>query len=345
MRAMQFDGTPGVRLAEVPRPRAAGDETCVRVRYTGICGSDIFKVSGKNPRVKVPLIPGHEFSGEIAELGPEAGGGFRIGQRVTVFPTIGCMQCEACLAGEYQLCRPFRMIGAQRDGAFAEYVVVPSRNLIPLPDGLDDASAALVEPLAVAVHGVRLARPEAGDAAVVLGAGPIGLLAAQVLRLAGCHPVMLSEVSPPRVEAATRLGYTCIDASRTDPIQEVLHMTSGRGADLLIECVGHPSTIPQLIGMGRPRSRAIIVGAFHQAAPVDFFEMSKKEQTVVASWQYSVDDFRRSIRFLSQGVVSLEGIITHRLPLEQAQDGIDMVRAAGDCMKVLLHVSEREGGE
>jgi (R,R)-butanediol dehydrogenase / meso-butanediol dehydrogenase / diacetyl reductase len=338
MKAAQFNGTnPGVSIVNVAKPEIGDEEALVKVLFTGICGSDPFHVSGQNPRVRNPLIPGHEFSGVIEDI-KSKNTSFQSGNRVTAFPPTSCGHCEACLSGHYQLCRPLTMIGTQLNGALAEYVVVPVPNLILLSDSLNMEHGALIEPLAVAMHGVRLSRPEIGDAALVIGGGPIGLFTAQLLRLSGCHPVIVSEISPSRRNLAEGMGFSLVDPMDRSGVEQVIHRTGSRGFDIVIECVGHPSTIESIITMGAMRSRVVIVGAFHEPAAVDIFNMSKKEQTLIPSWQYERDDFRRVAALLAANILNLEGIISHRFKLDEADKAITIVRDAGDSLKVLVQI-------
>ena len=342
MRAARFEGSPGVRAVETLVPEIGPGEALVRVNRVGICGSDLHITSGKNPRVKAPVIPGHEIVGQIAELAEtgETPFHFQTGDRVAIFPVDSCMRCPSCLAGEYQLCRSLRIIGAQRDGGYAEYVAVPVRNLVPLPEDLAWDRAVLVEPLAVAVHAVRMSRPETGDAAVVIGAGPIGMLVAQVARHTGCSPLIMSEVSKTRIELAGTLGFECLDGSAPDFVERVLARTEDQGAERVFECVGHPATLEHIIRIGRTRARIVIVGVFKEPAPLDLFALSKKEQNLTATWMYSFDDFKRAVRLLSEEAVHTDGLVSHVLPLKDAQHGLDLVRGAAGSMKVVLKIED-----
>jgi (R,R)-butanediol dehydrogenase/meso-butanediol dehydrogenase/diacetyl reductase len=338
MKAAVFDGHCGVRIVDCPIPEIGMNEALVKVKYVGICGSDITIYMGKNNRAKIPVIPGHEIVGEIVAIKDDDSNGFTIGERVGVVPTLTCNSCELCNTGRRHLCKSIHFIGIQTDGGFAEYVKVPVANLIQLPEGMTFEKAVLVEPVAVASHAIRLARVEAGDFAVVIGAGPIGLFVAMLARYSGCR-VLMSEISESRAKFAENLGFSIIHGSGKALISQVKELTKDRGADLIFECVGHPSTIDQMIDIGRSEAQFVIVGAFKEPAPLDLFRMSRNEQRLVASWTYTNDDFRRAIQFLNEPSIPLERVISHFIPLDQTHEAMEMVRKAEKSMKVILKVS------
>ncbi len=339
MRAALFNGKSEVLFVNAPKPELLTGEALIKVKYVGICGSDIAIYTGKNPRAKVPLIPGHEIVGEIIEISEVGDNDFQIGDRVAVLPTLTCGLCELCNNGKRHLCKSLHFIGIQTDGGYAEYVKTPVANLYHLPDSLPFEKAVLVEPLAVALHAARLARIEAGDRALVMGAGPIGLLEAMVARLSGCFKVIVSEVSSSRIKLAQSLGFETVDASQADSNGQLLGYTDGRGFDLIFECVGHPSTISQLIELGKPEAQLIVVGAFKEPPALDLFRMSRKEQRLVASWTYTKDDFAKAINYLNENGTPFERVISHFIELDQARQALEMVKNAKDSMKVILKIS------
>ncbi len=333
MKAAVFDGRSGVQIVDRPIPELGAGEALIKVKYVGICGSDLTIYLGKNPRAKIPVIPGHEIVGEIVDLKGDSA--LAVGDRVAVVPTLTCGSCELCKTGRRHLCKTIHFIGIQREGGFAEYVNVPLGNLFRLPDDLSFEKAALVEPVAVAVHAIRLARIQAGDFAAVIGAGPIGLLVALLARHSGCE-VLVSEISASRAGIAAELGFVTVHAAGADPVSRVRELTRDRGADLIFECVGHPSTIDPMIEMGSAEAQFVVVGAFKEPAPLDLFRMSRKEQRVVASWTYTMDDFRRAIKFLAESAIPFERVISHFVPLDQAQAAMEMIRKADKAMKVIV---------
>ncbi|HBF38921.1 MAG TPA: zinc-binding dehydrogenase [Firmicutes bacterium] len=337
MRAIRFDGKCGAELVDIPVPEIEAEEALIKVKYCGICGSDIAIYTGKNPRAKIPVVPGHELVGEIVAIHDSHNSGNKMGDRVAVIPTLTCGVCELCRNGKRHLCKTLKFIGIQTEGGFAEYVKVPVSSLIKIPEQLDYEKAVLVEPLAVAVHAVRLAKVEVGDSVAIIGAGPIGILVALIAKLSGCR-VRISEVSDFRVENALKMGLDTIRARQDDPVKRILAETEDRGADLVFECVGHPSTTEQMIEMGRSEAQLIVVGAFKEVPPVDLFRMSRKEQWMTASWTYTAIDFERSMRLLFQNTASFERVISHFMPLEETHQAMEMVKKAEQTMKVVLKI-------
>lgn len=337
------DPESSLEVTSWERPTISPSDALIRVAYTGICGSDLFHLSGKNQRANYPLIAGHEISGEIIELGDDAtslpeDSRYAVGDRVTIFPALSCGQCPQCKQGRFQLHRPLRMIGVQEAGGFAQFLRVPIENLVKIPDTLDLRTAALAEPFAVAVHGFKLADPFPGESVLVIGAGPIGLMMASLARHAGCGPIIITERSPQRIQTARTMGFTCIDPQQDDLAALVHDKTSGLGVDMIFECVGHPSTIPQIIESGAIRSRAVIVGAFHEGgAPIDLFAMSRKEQTMTVSWQYDIEDFATGLRIMGTEGFSLGSLITHEIPLSMVPEALVMMRS-GEAMKVVVQL-------
>jgi (R,R)-butanediol dehydrogenase/meso-butanediol dehydrogenase/diacetyl reductase len=339
MKAVLFNGKSEVRIIDTPKPELTRGEALIHVKYVGICGSDIAIYTGRNHRAKLPVIPGHELVGEIVEL---CGGGdsdFQVGDRITALPTLACETCELCRGGKRHLCRSIHFIGIQTDGGYAEYVKVPIANLYHLPDSLSFEKGVLVEPLAVAIHAVRLANVQIGDQALIMGAGPIGLLVAMLARLSGCLDVIVSEVSPSRMKLAQSLGFQTVDVSQADSSARLLNYTDGKGFDLVFECVGHPSTVKQLIEMGKPEAQLVVVGAFKEPPALDLHFMSRKEQRLVATWTYTRDDFAKAIIYLTQNDTAFESVISHFIPLDQARQAVELAQNAQNSMKVVLKTS------
>ena len=333
MKAAVFTGEPGVCVQERPCPQVGPEEAMIREKYAGICGSDLYICSGRNPRVKPPVIPGHEFVGEIvAADSPD----LKPGDRVAVEPLLACGRCSACRRGAYHVCRELRLLGVQVDGGFAEYVAAPVDRIVKLPEGLSLEHAVLTEPLAVAIHGLRQATLELGDRVVVLGGGPVGLLLAQAARLAGAR-VMVSEISPYRRQVAAQMGFTVIDAAG-DPVAEVLSLTGGEGADVVYEAAGAAATAAQMAQMARIKGQIVVVGVYKELAAVDLLQISFRVQTLRGSRVYNYQDFGRAIELLAQGAIDVERTVTHVFPLEQVQEAMAAAAGEVDGVKVILEV-------
>ena len=257
MRTLRLHGAGDLRLADEAPPVPGPGEALVRVTAVGICGSDLhwYDESGIGDAVLTrPLVLGHEAAGVIAD-GP------RTGQRVAIDPSIPCGACETCALGRGHLCPQVRFLGhSTTDGAMRELIAWPETNLVPLPDSIDDAAGAMLEPLGVAIHALRLAKVRPGDTVGVLGCGPIGLLLIQLARAAGATTVVATDRLPHRVAAATGLGAIAALVDGGAERQALLRATGGRGVDAAIEIAGDDDAIDAAIALTRPAGTVVIAG-------------------------------------------------------------------------------------
>ncbi len=335
MRAAVYQGAFDIRPQEVPLPVLQEGEVLIKVGYAGICGSDLTIYLGIHRRAKAPLIMGHEFSGTVVEVKGESGG-FSVGDRVVVEPMLACGECPSCKEGFYYLCDRFGLIGVDVDGAFAEYVRAPVGRVYHLPDAVSLESGALIEPVAVAVHAVRRSRLELGARAVVLGAGPIGLLVAQVARVVASVPVEMMEVSDFRLERARELGFDPVDGKNADVKAEILRRTDGRGADVLFDAAGVASTVQQHPLLVRKRGQVVMVAMPKEPMAVDFVSSNLKELETVGCMVYNAQDYRAAISLVAQGKIDVKPLISHVLPLERAKEGLELAKQAKTAVKVLV---------
>jgi 2-desacetyl-2-hydroxyethyl bacteriochlorophyllide A dehydrogenase len=313
-----------VSIETVTRPRLARGEARVRVRNCGICGSDLHWFLGGFP--PPPVCPGHEIAGEIVELTSDEGG-LHVGQRVAVEPLVVCRECSYCRTGDYQLCPHLQILGTSRHGGFAEELAMPMYALYPLPDGLDFEVAALAEPLAVCVHGVRLARVALGDRVLVLGAGSIGLLSVLAARAAGAQEVAVTARYPQQAEMARRLGATHVFGSDTRGTQDLDQWSAGNRVDRVIETVGATSdTIDVAVGAVRRGGTVVLLGVFTQPPRCPALALLVKEVRLVGSLTYgrvgTRADFEVAIQLLARAPAVRE-MITHRVHLADLQAGLE----------------------
>jgi len=335
MKAVVYHGGAEVRYEDLPDPTPSEGELLIRVAYAGVCGSDVTIYTGKHKRVRPPVVMGHEVVGEIAALGapdPE----LRVGDRVVAEPLVPCGECYVCRGGRYNACRNLRHLGIDVNGMFAQYVLVQRKRVYKLPEGMSLEKAALVEPTAVAVHAVRLSGVKLGDRVLVLGGGPIGLLAAQVARAASSLPVDLVEPSPWRLELARKLGFDPIDPKKGDVEREVLDRTEGKGADVLIDAAGVGATAQQLPSLVRIQGTVGMVAMPKESLVVDLTALVLKEVNLVGCRAYIRPDFEAAIGLIDRGVVDTEALVSHVMPLERWQDALEMARKGDTSMKILL---------
>ena len=325
-------------IEEVQRPSAGEGEAVVRVARAGICGSDIHAYHGKHPFITLPIVQGHEFSGTITECGPGVEG-IAPGDRVTVEPSLDCGECALCRSGRYNICEELRVIGCQMPGAFAEYIAVRARKVVPLWPGMGFDEGAMVEPLAVAVHAAARARFEEGMTALVIGAGTIGNLAAQVLVAGGAGKVVVSDVADNRL-ALVRELTTCVTVNAgTDDFRAEVWSELPGGPDIVLECAGVEASIREAITVARKGTRIVVVGVFEESPRVELALVQDRELELVGTLMYRRDDFEEAVRLIAEGHVQVLGLITHRFPLAGLKESYEMIeRERAAAVRVMISV-------
>jgi L-iditol 2-dehydrogenase len=242
MKACVLYAIGDLRCEEVTRPQAGKGKVLLKIKASGICGSDIARIFTKGT-YHFPTIPGHEVSGIIEEVG-EGVDPALINRKAAVFPLVPCMKCDACRIGEYAQCGDYNYFGSRCDGGFAEYIAVPVWNLVMVPDSLSFEEAAMAEPAAVAIHALRQAGIEIGDNVAIFGAGPIGLMLGQWAYAWGAGKVLLVDIDDSKIAFAKKMGFQhSINSKEGDPVQWIKELTGGRGADLAVEGAGVSSTL------------------------------------------------------------------------------------------------------
>lgn len=348
MRAIRWHGAGDLRLEDVPEPAAPGPgEALVEVSFCGICGTDLGEYTsgpvmireGAHPLTGAtpPMVLGHEFSGRVVALGPDLQGP-AVGQRVTVDPCWRCGQCFWCRRGDYHICRYGGSVGLASDGALARQVLVPAAGLVPLPDAVDDAVAALTEPLAVGLHAVRRGGVQPGDRLLVLGMGPIGAAVLLAARASGATEVYVSEPSAGRRDLALRLGATeAFDPTAVDVRKETYLLAGRIGPDVVFECTGSPRLLPVAVSSARRGGRVVLVGIGHGAAEVEPGQVVPYEREVVGSLGYR-HDLPSVVGLVAAGLIDPRPLITRTVPLEDAIEGaFDVLRDdRGEQMKILV---------
>jgi len=341
LKAIVYEGPGRLTVKDVPKPSVGPREVLVRVRAAGICGSDLEMARGNRPDVVPPRIPGHEASGDIAEVGDQVSR-FRAGERVVIEPILSCGECHNCKAGRHNICKKLRFLGVHADGAFAEMMVAPEWRVYRAPEKFSYEEAAVLEPTAVGVHVVRRACISPGDTVVIIGAGPIALQIAQVARRAGASHITMTDVLDYRLELAKRLGVDlAVNPRKEDLLQLVEKVTGGDGADIVIEAVGLSSTILQTIDLVRAGGRILIAGlsveSFVTEPPTFWMKQLLKEVTVESSRSYSANDWEMAIRLASRGEVDCRALVSHKFQLEEVERAYEVAdRKLENSVKVLF---------
>lgn len=352
MKAWVLHGINDLRFEEVNSPSIGENEILLAVKAVGICGSDIPRVFTTGT-YSYPLIPGHEFAGQVAAVGAAVDTGWQ-GKKVGVFPLIPCRECLPCRKEQYEMCRHYSYLGSRRDGAFAEYVAVPEKNLIELPEGVRFEEAAMLEPMSVAVHAMRKAAPLRKDHIVICGLGTIGLFLLMFLLEAGCKNVSVIGNKDFQKRMAVQLGVpeTSFCDSRTQEAEKWLsERTEGKGADVFFECVGKNETMLQAVGLTGPGGRIMLVGnpAADMTLPkAVYWKILRNQLTVFGTWNSSFthkrdDDWHYVLDRLGERKIAPSAFITHRLPLEELSRGLSVMKdKKEDYGKVMILTENRK---
>lgn len=319
--------------AEVPQPTAA--EAQVQTVLGGVCGSDTHAAHGEHPFVSLPYHPGHEVVGVVRAVGADVQD-VRVGQRVTVEPTLPCWHCKMCTTGRSNLCENLRFFGCGYDqGGFADFFTIPANRLHVIPDGIDDLGAALIEPLSTPVHAARLAGDLRGLKVVILGCGTIGLLTLAAVRHFGAETVVMTDMLESKRALAGRLGADqTVDAGSATVVEDV-RTALGESADVVFDCVANRFTVPQAIRMALKAGTVMVVGVPSGDITIPMALVQDQQVRVQGSATYTAVDFATSIEMVAAGEVRSTDFITAQYPLEQTAEAF-AASSSGEQVKVLV---------
>jgi len=340
MKALLLSQYRHLELTDLPVPEPRPDEVLIRVSACGICGSDVHGYDGSSGRRIPPIVMGHEAAGTIAALGQSASG-LSEGDRVTFDSTVYCGDCPPCLRGDVNLCDRRQVLGVscsdyRRAGAFAEFVVVPARIVHKLPENFAFEEAALLEAVAVALHAVSLVPVAPGSTALVVGAGTIGLLLQQALRVAGCSRVFVADVDPTRLKLSRELGATSTLPAGIDLDQQILQLTNGDGVDIAVEAVGKTETVNTAINSVRKSGSVILVGNISPEVTLPLQKVVTRQIRLQGSCA-SAGEYPRAIELLSSGAIRVKPLITAVAPLAEGPQWFERLYAhEPNLMKVVL---------
>jgi L-iditol 2-dehydrogenase len=330
MKAAVLHAVGDLRIDDVQKPKlAAGEEACiVRIKYAGVCGSDIARVF-RDGTYSMPLILGHEFAGIVEEAGP--GSPMNPGQAVAVYPLLPCFECASCLEQQYPQCKNYNYFGSRCNGGFAEYVKVPYFNLVPVPDALHLELAALCEPASVAQHGLRVAKLGEGDNVLIFGAGPIGLIMAQWAYILGASEVTMVDISADKIEAGRAVCPKTEFINNADvDIKEAL---VGRTFSLCVEGTGAPMCYPLVIEYAENNGRVLLLGNPSRDVVIERATVSKilrKQISIQGTWNSTiagaVNEWAFTLEKAASGELKLAELITHRYSLDELPEALAMMR-------------------
>ncbi|HYL56584.1 MAG TPA: L-threonine 3-dehydrogenase [Gemmatimonadales bacterium] len=334
---------PGLTVTSVPKPSPGPGEVLIAVRHAGVCGTDLHIADWNawaEGRIKPPVVVGHEFAGEIVGVGDAVSEGeLKTGQLVTAEGHIVCGHCLQCRTGNSHICRNTRIIGVDRDGAFAEYIVMPATNVLPL-DGIPTTIGAVMDPMGNAFHTV-LSADIPGSTVLVVGCGPIGCFAVGIARAAGAAKVIASDVNATRLALARQMGaHVIVNAATDDVVRAVLDETGGEGADVVCEMSGVPSALHQAFAAVRMGGRVQLLGLPKGQVPIDFAnEIIFKGITVYGViGRKMYETWHQMRRYLSAGLLDPRPVITHQFPLAKIDEALAAIRS-GNAGKIILEIA------
>jgi len=331
MKAARIQRPGEADVTTVADPTVGADDVLIRVHAAGICGTDLHIFKGEY-EATYPLIPGHEFSGEVAAVGENVQN-FRVGDRVTADPNIPCNRCRYCQRNEPNQCLNLRAIGVTQSGAFSEYVAAPEGNVFHI-DTISYSAAALIEPLACVVWGLEQVQPRPGDSVLVLGAGPMGCLVAQAVKASGAARVVVTDVVPWRLALAEQLGAT--ESVIADERQnKMLASLEPDGFDIVVDATGIPSVLESAFSYAKPRGKIWVFGVTPQGSRVSFpsYEVFRRDLKIIGSFAVN-RTFPQSIALIKSGRVQVEPLISHQLTLDEFCHGLDIAQHDPKRLKV-----------
>lgn len=340
---MKVDENPGIKVMDTDKPKPGPRDVLVRIKSTAYCGSDLhlYKWDGQAKKWNSPLprILGHEFSGDVVEVGENVSS-IKTGDIVAGETHIPCEQCIMCRTGRAHICENMKIFGVHvPDGSFAEFAVIPETIAFKLPLGTPYDIGALYEPCGVAMHAVQRAEPEPGDVAVVLGCGPIGIYVQQIMKALGSD-VIATDIKQFRIDHAKRVGAAreVIDASEGNAVEKVKNIIGQRGADIVFEAAGACETIKQSLDMVAKAGKVVLFGASPDNPTLDTttYIVYKEIDVRGMTGRYMYSTWDRVERLVSRGLVDLESVVTHKFPLDKAEEGFQLL-LKGEASKIILN--------
>ncbi len=348
MKAVVTYGPEDYRLEEVPTPQAGPGEVVIKVDHAGVCASDVKCFTGAHHfwgpggACQPPIIAGHEFAGEVVELGEGAGEkhGLAVGDFAVSEQIIPCGECRYCATGKYWLCRESLIYGFKQKtpGSWAEYMKFPANaRCYRLPEGISRTAAAAIEPLACSIHAVQRAQIQLGDVVVIAGAGTLGLGMVGVAKL--LNPSLLISIDPKdyRLDVAKKLGADLtLNPDREDVVAKVKELTDGYGCDVYINATGYPESVLPGLQMLRKLGTFVEYGVFRQPATIDWTIIGDQKELNILGAHLAPYTFPLAIDYVMRGWIDVSPIVTHELPLEDYEKALHMVYEAKESIKVLL---------
>jgi len=339
MKAAYYKEKEEIDLVEMPIPELKKGEALIKVKYASICGSDLHVYHGKHPTATFPIVPGHEFVGELVGIHDNDSTKIELGEMVVAQPFSSCGICEACITGNDNVCKDLKLLGIHRDGCFAEYVVVSAKKMYRIPKNVDPKLASLVEPLAVAVHDVRQSNLKVGQRALIMGGGPIGLFIAMVAQLAGAQ-VYISEINQFRCDFAREMGYKTINPMDQDFDQQIAEITDGKGFDVVFEVSGSKAGIASMTNLAKVSGTVMIVGMAGDLYTVDTMAIFLKQLKIIGVRIHAQEAFAAAVDILVSSELNdqLSKLISKTYSLANIKEAFSYILSNDDYFKIVLEV-------
>lgn len=324
MKAVETTGPFATRVVELEMPVPGDGQVLVKMLAVGICASDMQVWHGKHKYVKFPFIQGHEGIGKVMETG--AGVELNKGDLVNIQQQFACGECYACKKGRHNVCVNLKGVGILADGLFCEYFLSPAWNAIRLPDGFSLEKGMLVEPVSVGVNSVRVAQVRPGERVVVIGAGTIGNFTAQAARAVGAADVLITDIADAKLDVARKNGIRhCVNTRNTPLGPEILKAFDGNHADLIFDCAGVEASIKQALAEAANSSRVVLVASFKEPITLDIASFQRREVHIVSIMGTTKESTAEAIDFLHRGLITTNGVISKRFPLERMQEAYQYI--------------------
>lgn len=349
MKAGVVHAKNDIRFEEIETPKPGKGQVKIKVKYTGICGSDVPRVNGDACHY-FPNVLGHEFSGTVAELG-EGVTSLQVGDRVSGVPLVPCMKCADCQKGDYSLCKNYSFIGSREFGSFAEYVVVPEKNAVKFGEDVSFEQGAFFEPATVALHGLMRVDYKGGKTVAILGGGTIGLFTMQWAKIFGASKVVVFDITPERLELAEKLGADAvIDTKEDDYLEKAKALTGGAGYDYVYETAGNTVTIKMAFELAANKAGVCMIGTPTKELTFGVAEwenMNRKEFTLTGSWMsYSAPfpgkEWDMAAHYFQTGQLKFDdSLIFQKVPLKNIAEAFEMYKTPGTVKGKILVDSEQ----
>lgn len=327
-----------LRMEERPIPAVGDRDVLIAVRAAGICHSDAHYRAGTSPAV-VPVTPGHEVAGVVEKAGPRVSG-LKRGDRVGIHYLVTCGACPFCVRGREQFCVEGRMIGKHIDGGYAEYIAVPSRSVVPLPNEIPFEQGAIMMCSSItSFHALRKSRLRAGETVAIFGVGGLGLSAVQLAKAFGALDVYAVDIRTSKLVRAEKYGAIPIDASDGDPVAQIRNLTGGRGVDIAIELIGLPQVTRQAVQAAGVFGRVVLVGLTDRLLEVDpYREILGKEVEIIGASDHQMSEFPLLMEYARRGLLDLSDVVTGTIPLDAAavNEALDNLDNYGDRIRTVI---------